>query len=41
MPQDGKTPLHYAALFDHVAVVVALLAAKADKEAKDPVSRGR
>ena len=37
----GQTPLHYAALRGHEAVVVALLTAKADKEAKDPVSRGR
>ena len=35
------TPLHLAAEKGHAAVVVALLAVKADKEAKDKVIGGR
>ena len=41
MPQEGKTPLHWAAKNGHAAIVKALLAAEADKEAKDQVSGGR
>ena len=41
MPQDGKTPLHFAAEEGHDAVVVALLDAQADKDAKGEVSGGR
>ena len=50
MPQYGMTPLHLAAKQGHFqlaaeqghsAVVVALLQAKAEKEAKDQVSGGR
>jgi hypothetical protein len=40
MPQSGTTPLHMAAEEGHAAVVGALLAAKADKEAKDQVRGG-
>jgi len=36
-PQEEKTPLHRAAEFGHAAVVEKLLAAGADKEAKDAV----
>ena len=36
-PQEKKTPLHRAAEFGHAAVVEKLLAAGADKEAKDAV----
>ena len=35
--QYGKTPLHWAAKKGHVAVVGALLAAEADKDATDEV----
>ena len=38
--QNGKTPLHLAAEKGHAAVVGALLAAEAAKDAKDKV-RGR
>jgi len=37
VPQIGRTPLHLAAEKGHAAVAGALLAAKADKEAKDEV----
>ena len=37
-PQDGLTPLLFAALQGHAAVVEQLLAAEANKEAKDTVS---
>ena len=37
MPQHGDTPLHVAAGMGHVAVVGALLAAKANIEAKNTV----
>ena len=40
VPQFEKTPLHLAAEDGHAAVVGALLAAKADKEAKDWVRGG-
>ena len=40
VPQRGRTPLHLAAYYGHAAVVGALLAAKADKEAKDQVKGG-
>ena len=36
-PQDGDTPLHFAAACGHAAVAEQLLAAKADVEAKDTV----
>ena len=36
-PQIGWTPLHWAAEKGHAAVVEKLLAAQADKEAKDMV----
>ena len=38
--QDGFTPLIYASLKGHEAVVKVLLAAGCDKEAKDEVSNG-
>ena len=41
MPQWGKTPLHVAAEKGSAAGVGALLAAEADKEAKDQVIGGR
>ena len=41
MPQNGQTPLHWAAVNGHAAVVAALLEAEADKEAKDKVIGGR
>ena len=37
VPQDGCTPLHLAAEKGHAAVVEALLAAEADKDAADRV----
>ena len=40
VPQDERTPVHVAANQGHAAVVGALLAAKADKEAKDQVKGG-
>ena len=40
MPQHGDTPLHVAAGMGHVAVVGALLAAKANIEAKNTVRGG-
>ena len=40
VPQDGNTPLHLAADNGHAAFVGALLAAKADKEAKENVRGG-
>ena len=39
--QNGRTPLHLAAEEGHAAVVGALLAAEADKDAKDEVRGGR
>ena len=39
VPQGGMTPLHLAVEKGHSAIV-ALLAAKADKEARDEVRRG-
>jgi hypothetical protein len=36
---NGKTPLHYAAQSENVALVEALLAKGADKDAKDCVRR--
>ena len=39
--QHGKTPLHLAADDGSEAVVVALLVAGADKDAKDEVRGGR
>ena len=38
--QYGRTPLHWAALHGHAAVVVAFLAEGADKDAKDQVMGG-
>ena len=38
--QDGRTPLHRAALRGSEAVVGALLECKADVEARDKVRRG-
>ena len=40
-PQDGYTPLHFAAFKGHETVVKQLLAAGADTEAKDQVSGER
>ena len=39
--QNGHMPLHLAAVEGHAAVVEQLLAAKADKEAKNVVSGER
>ena len=39
--QDGLKPLHKASWKGHATVVEQLLAAGADKEAKDPVSGER
>ena len=41
MAQEGDTPLHTAAGFGREAVIEALLAAKADVNAKNDVSGGR
>ena len=38
--QHGRTPLHWAAKAGHAAFVGALLAAEADKDAKDHVRGG-
>ena len=40
-PQKGETPLHRASRKGHAAVVEQLLAAGADTEAKDVVSKER
>ena len=40
-PQDGRTPLFFAAFHDHVKVVQMLLKARANKEAKDKVRTKR
>ena len=41
VPQHGLTPLHHAAVLGEWAPVEALLAARANKEAKDDVRGGR
>ena len=38
VPQDGMTPLHYAAKYGHGAIVGVLFAAGADKDAETEVS---
>ena len=40
-PQDGRTPLHCAALQGKVEAVAALIAAQADVDAKDQVRRAQ
>ena len=41
VPQDGQTPLHWAAENGREAMMELLCKAGADKEAKDEVSGGR
>ena len=38
VPQDGMTPLHYAAKYGYAAIVGVLFAAGADKDAETEVS---
>jgi hypothetical protein len=40
-PQDGRTPLHFAADHGHMEVLAALIAGKADIEAKTTVRGAR